>query len=180
MQVLLQSSLKLWLAGTILSTSMAACTMSSGKPPSLSQSIPATPTQSPSASQDPSPDTSQQAAVQVIRDYYDAINRRDYDRAYQYWANNGEASNQSFDQFKQGFSDTASVIVEVGEPSKVEGAAGSLYIEIPITLTAKTVNGSVQHFTGSYSLRRVNHVPGATLDQQMWNLYSAHLRSVEK
>lgn len=41
------------------------------------------------------------AAVQAVIDYYQAINQQQYDAAYMLWANNGAASGQTLDQFKQ-------------------------------------------------------------------------------
>ena len=119
-----------------------------------------------------------QEAVQVIRNYYSAIDRRDYQQAYSAWDRDGAASHQSFKSFKQGFANTASVAVEVGEPGRLDGAAGSTYIEIPVTVTAVTKNGTRQRFRGSYVLRRVNDVPGSTPEQRRWHLYSAHITQV--
>lgn len=131
-----------------------------------------------SAAQSPdNADSSQQAAVQVIRDYYQAIARQDYARAYSQWDAEGRASGQSFDQFKQGFVNTASTTVEIGEPGSPSGAAGSVYMEIPVTITAKTTAGISQKFHGSYVLKRVNDVPGSTPAQRRWHLYSADIAS---
>jgi hypothetical protein len=58
--------------------------------------------------------------VQVIRDYYQAINDRDFERAYHEWGDNGAASNQSFDQFRQGYDQTDHVVVEIGQPSRID------------------------------------------------------------
>lgn len=121
--------------------------------------------------------SSQQEAVQVIRDYYQAIARRDYEQAYSQWDQEGRASGQSFEQFKQGFANTASTTVEVGEPGSSGGAVGSVYVEVPVTITAKTTNGVSQQFRGSYVLRRVNDVPGSTPAQRRWHLYSADITS---
>lgn len=120
----------------------------------------------------------QQQAVQVIRNYYSAIARRDYQQAYSAWARDGAASQQSFQQFKQGFANTKSTSVEVGEPGQSEGAAGSSYITIPVTVTAVTKNGTQQRFRGNYVLRRVNDVPGSTLEQRKWHIYTANLTQV--
>ncbi len=140
----------------------------------------------PSAANVPSPastlmksvNSSKQEAVQVIRDYYSAINRRDYNQAYLAWNGDGAASQQSFKQFKQGFGNTKSTTVKVGEPGEIEGAAGSLYIEIPVTVTAITKNGTRQSFRGSYMLKRVNDVPGSTAKQRRWHLYKAKITQV--
>jgi hypothetical protein len=120
----------------------------------------------------------QQEAVQVIRDYYSAIAHRDYEQAYLAWEGEGAASQQSFEQFRQGFINTESTAVEVGEPGRVDGAAGSSYIEIPVSITATTTNGTQQQFRGSYVLRRVNDVTGSTLEQRRWHLYSAKITPV--
>jgi hypothetical protein len=138
---------------------------------------------SPTLSASPTPlsnnaETTQQEAVQVIRDYYNAIDRRDYTQAYSAWEGEGTASQQSFEQFKQGFATTASTAVEVGQPGRLEGAAGSSYVEIPVTVTAVTTNGTPQRFRGTYVLRRVNDVSGSTLEQRRWHLHSANLTQV--
>ena len=120
----------------------------------------------------------QQAAVQAIHDYYDAISNQDYRKAYSAWDRNGAASQQSFEQFKQGFINTASVTVEVGAPGRLDGAAGSSYIEVPVMVSATTTTGTSQQFRGSYILRRVNGISGSAPDQCGWHLYSANLAQV--
>ncbi|MEH1899670.1 MAG: hypothetical protein V7K94_31170 [Nostoc sp.] len=120
----------------------------------------------------------QQAAVQAIRDYYSAISSQDYRRAYSAWDRNGAASQQSFEQFKQGFANTASTAVEVGTPGRLDGATGSSYIKIPVTVSATTTTGTPQRFRGSYILRRVNGVSGSNPEQRGWHLYSANLTQV--
>ncbi|MDF5725851.1 MAG: hypothetical protein PUP91_36485 [Rhizonema sp. PD37] len=115
---------------------------------------------------------SESDAVQVIRDYYSAINRRDYKQAYSILSG---ATHQSFEQFKQGFANTKSTTVKIGKPGDINGAAGSLYIEIPVNVTATTKNGTRQSFRGNYVLRRVNNVPGSTAEQRRWHIYSAKI-----
>jgi hypothetical protein len=119
---------------------------------------------------------SAEAAVAVVRDYYAAIDAGDYGRAYRYWASGGEASGQTFEEFRRGLAGTASVRVEVGEPGRIEGAAGSRYIRIPVEVHATTTQGAAQCFRGSYTLRRAV-VPGATEEQRRWRIYSAELRA---
>lgn len=177
---------------TACSTSVKSQLPSVNTPSRVSPSItsspplpPTSPTQSKSSSPAGSPTQSpadlephQQEAVQVIRDYYNAIDRRNYEQAYSAWEVEGAASQQSFEEFKQGFANTASVAVTVGEPGRIDAAAGSLYIEIPITVTATTTSGTSQRFRGSYVLRRVNDVPGSTPEQRQWHFYSANLTPV--
>lgn len=61
----------------------------------------------------------------IIGRYYAAIAERDYERAYHVWADSGAASGQTLESFADGFDETARVDVEVGDPGRVEGAAGS-------------------------------------------------------
>jgi hypothetical protein len=114
------------------------------------------------------------AAVAVIDDYYAAINRRDYDRAYRYWSGEGSASGQSLEQFRKGFAETAAVEIRTGIPGRIDPAAGSRYVEIPIEITATTTAGKTQRFRGHYVLRR-SVVDGATAEQRQWRIASAKI-----
>ena len=118
------------------------------------------------------------AAADVVRRYYAAIEARDFRRAYGLWGDDGAASGQTFEAFAEGFAETAHVEAEVGEPGRVEGAAGSRYVEVPVTLRAVTDDGEAQHFEGTYTLRRAV-VDGATAAQRRWHLYSADVRRTD-
>lgn len=67
------------------------------------------------------------------------------------------------------------ITVAVGDGT-VEGAAGSLYYEVPATLTGETVGGEPYRLTGTVILRRVNDVDGATPDQLAWHIDTADLK----
>jgi major membrane immunogen (membrane-anchored lipoprotein) len=114
-------------------------------------------------------------AVAVVRDYYGAINSGDFGRAYALWSDAGRSSGQSPQQFAAGFADTTGVSVEMQAPGDVDAAAGSRYIEIPVTITATRRVGSQQRFTGAYTLRRAV-VDGATPEQRQWRIASANLQ----
>ncbi len=122
-------------------------------------------------------DLGAQGAIAVVRDYYTSIDHHAYDRAYQYWGHDGAASGQSFEEFRKGFAKTASAAVNVGEPGRVEGAAGSRFVNIPVTITAVTTDGTRQIFSGTYSLRRVV-IEGASEAERRWHLYSAKIEKV--
>ncbi len=115
-----------------------------------------------------------EAAVAVIRDYYQAIASRDYERAYGHWGSSGPPG-QSLESFVSGFADTASVEAKTGKPSRIEPAAGSRYIEIPITISAIKKSGGEQRFEGTYTLRR-SVVEGAPASDVAWHIYRAALR----
>lgn len=116
-------------------------------------------------------------AVAVVEAYYSAIAASQYPRAYALWSGGGQASGQSAQQFAGGFADTASVSVDVGTPGRIDAAAGSRYVEIPVSVTATRRDGSVHRYAGAYTLRRAV-VDGATADQRAWRIASADLREV--
>jgi hypothetical protein len=51
----------------------------------------------------------------------------------------------------------------------MEGAAGSIYITVPIVLYG-TLDGKKLHRSGNVILRRVNDVPGSTEAQRRWHI----------
>jgi hypothetical protein len=87
----------------------------------------------------PARETSVRAAVLVVRDYYAALSRRDYRAAYKLWH-----GTQNYAHFRQGYAATRRVRVTFLTPGTPEGAAGSIYIDIPVRLDAVLRSG-VQH-----------------------------------
>ncbi|MBA15394.1 MAG: hypothetical protein CMN73_03460 [Sphingomonas sp.] len=122
------------------------------------------------------PIRSAEAAQDAIRRYYSAINAHDYATAYATWSDNGEASGKSLDAFTRGFAQTRHTAVMFGDPGEVEGAAGSVYIELPVTIDAELNDGTRQKFTGSYTLRQVNG-PNGPGPSQGWHIASASLKA---
>jgi hypothetical protein len=126
----------------------------------------------------PAPDEPGPAeAVAVVRAYYEAINAGDFSRAYGLWSDGGKASGQSSQQFADGFADTRAVSVEILPPGRIDPAAGSRYIEVPLALSATRADGSVRKYVGAYTLRRAV-VDGATAEQRAWRIASADIREV--
>ncbi|MBV9749765.1 MAG: hypothetical protein JO157_13225 [Acetobacteraceae bacterium] len=123
----------------------------------------------------PGPDQRPAAARAVVVSYYDAIEHGRYRQAYRLWSGEGRASGQSYTSFVRGFARTRHVRAEVGRPSDSEGAAGSVFITVPVVIVATLKDGTPQRFRGSYVLRRVNDVPGATAAHLRWHIASAKL-----
>jgi heat shock protein HslJ len=105
--------------------------------------------------------------VATLAAYYDAINSRDYRRAYRFWE-----SPSSFEQFARGFADTDRVRLLVEPPARLEGAAGSAFAEIPTIVVATTRAGSERVFAGCYVLRRSN------VRDNGWRIYRAGISPV--
>jgi hypothetical protein len=133
-----------------------------------------TPETPPAPSLEPSP----QDAVSVVRDYYAAIDARQFARAYALWSGGGNASGQTPQQFAGGFADTTQVVVETGAPGRIDAAAGSRYIEVPVAVRATHADSSIHRYVGAYTLRRAV-VDGASAEQRAWRIASADLREVK-
>lgn len=119
------------------------------------------------------------AAADVVRRYYSALNARDYSTAWQAWGDDGRPG-QRYADFAKGFAQTRSTRVRIGALPPSEGAAGSIYQTVPVTVEAVLEDGARQRFTGRYVVRRVNGVDGASAAQLRWHLDSATLRPVAK
>ncbi len=116
-----------------------------------------------------------QAAADVVRRYYAAIDARDYATAWIQWGDDGRPGT-TFKAFEDGYARTRSTRVTIGTLSPGDGAAGSIYRPVPVTVDAVLDDGRHQRFVGSYVIRRVNDVDGATASQLRWHIDSAKLR----
>ena len=65
-------------------------------------------------------EASVEAAVQVVRDYYAAVSRRDYRSAYAIWH-----GGQDYSHFRHGYAQTVRADVTPLPPVRTEGAAGT-------------------------------------------------------
>lgn len=92
-------------------------------------------------------------AVAVIRSFYNAVNRREYARAWDYFGETRPAS--SFEAFVDGYRTTEHVDVRTGAVSR-EGAAGSIFYSVAVAIRATTTDGGEDVFSGCYTLRQVN------------------------
>jgi hypothetical protein len=143
-------------------------TASSGDASSGSPSSGGAPSDGATAATDSTP-------ASVVRRYYAALQSHDYDAAYALWRDAGRASGQTRAEFAKGFAQTERVRVSVGDDVLVEGAAGSQYATVPVTVDAVLRDGRRQHFEGTYTLRRAM-VDGATAEERRWGIYKAELR----
>lgn len=118
-----------------------------------------------------------QEAVAVVREYYAALDSGSFARAYRLWSENGVATGQSPQQFADSFAATAAQSVEFMTPGRIDAAAGSRYIEVPVAIEVTRRDGAVQRFAGAYTLRRAV-VDDASAEQRAWRIVSADLREV--
>jgi hypothetical protein len=107
----------------------------------------------------------------LLASYYNAINRQEYARAWEYWET---LPDPSFEEFAGGFADTKSVMLVVRPPTRFEGAAGSEYVAIPVLLIATHTDDSRHNFVGCFVARQPN--TGGPRNEQEWSLYDAAVR----
>jgi hypothetical protein len=89
-------------------------------------------------------------AESVIRSFYNAISRQEYARAWSYYQDGQGVP--KFNAFVTGYSKTQSVEVTLGE-TQGEGAAGSTFYTVPVSLDAIDTSGKHSYFAGCYTLR---------------------------
>lgn len=126
----------------------------------------------------PADEPTAQDALAVVQAYFSAIDARQYAQAWSMWSDGGRASQQSLQQFADGFSDTDHVAVETGAIGPVQGAAGSRYVEIPVSIDATLRDGSSKTYAGTYTLRRAV-VDGATPEQRAWHIAMASMHPTQ-
>lgn len=108
----------------------------------------------------------QGSPVAILASYINAINRREYERAWEYW---DSPPNPTFEDFQEGFAGTDEAFLVVSPPTIYEGAAGSVYTSVPAVLMATQSASGRQAFVGCYVLRRSN----VDDTPPEWHLYDA-------
>lgn len=124
--------------------------------------------------------TSAQGAADVVQTYYALIGEKKYAEAWTLWSDGGKASGQSQAAFVDSFKAYHSYNAQVGGPGQIEGAAGSLYVEVPVVIYGRKATGEELHLHGKAQLRRVNDVDGSTAEQRRWHIAGIDLQPSPK
>jgi hypothetical protein len=91
-------------------------------------------------------------AAEVIRSFYNAINHKQYSRAYSYWKESAAAEMlPPYPQFVEGYSTTLSVQLTTG-PVVSDPGAGQLYYYVPAAMVATQTDGATRTSVGCYTL----------------------------
>ncbi len=120
--------------------------------------------------------TSAQGAANVVQTYYALLEARQYDQAYALWSDGGKASGMSEAAFAASFDIYDEYHANVGPAGRVEGAAGSLHVEVPVQVYGRLKRGGAFNMRGPLRLRRVNDVPGSTAEQRRWHIAESGIR----
>lgn len=106
----------------------------------------------------------EKGARNVLLSFTRAIELKEFDQAWNLMVPELRA-NLSREQFTQTFAGLGDLTVSA-PAGTMDGAAGTIYYEVPITIRGATG----QALTGEIVLSRVNDVPGATEEQLQWRV----------
>lgn len=118
-------------------------------------------------------------ASAVVQKYYDAINKHDYQTAYNLWSDDYH-STHTYNDFKQGYANTLSDDVGIGE---VDPLANNTY-RVLIDLVSKNSAGSSATATAAASATTATRYSGYFIVGQVqdgsWKLLDANLQSMDQ
>lgn len=108
---------------------------------------------------------SAEAAGQVVQSYGALIEQQRWAEANALWGNPRLAT-----KFKADLAQLADVHLEIGNLGDPEGAAGSIYVTMPVIFYGDSKDGQPFRRSADVILRRVNDVPGSTEAQRRWHI----------
>ena len=130
-----------------------------------------TPPEEPSGSIDPK---SAEAAGQVVQRYGALLEVGNFAAARRLWGDNVPVDGVT--ELVPAYLGDAAIHAEVGKPGDTGGAAGSIYVEVPLRLYGTLKTGQPFNLIGPVSLRRVNDVDGSTAEQRRWHIFQSALK----
>ena len=89
----------------------------------------------------------------LLESYYNAINRKEYVRAYGYYAQDTQEAN--FSNYAKGYETTQSVTIKLGSTEPDPGA-GQIYWTLPVAVESTLDDGEKQVYTGCYTISMTN------------------------
>jgi hypothetical protein len=124
-----------------------------------------TPLAQPTATKPTIDPKSSEAAEELVRHFAALLNGGKFDEAYMLLGP-GAPPRTQFDARFRRYSD---LNVTLGTPGDQEGAAGSIYLSVPLKVAGSS-NGKHLSRSATAILRRVNDVPGSTEAQRHWHI----------
>ena len=112
-----------------------------------------------------------EAAGQAVQRYGALIEQKRWSGAGSIWGDPAQAA-----LFQQELKRDREVHVEIGKLGEPEGAAGSIYVTMPITFYGRDSAGTEFRRPAEVILRRVNDVPGSTAAQRRWHIERIELK----
>lgn len=115
---------------------------------------------------------SPQGAAQIVQGYFALLEQKRFDEAQDLWRDGTVHGDEDPKAFAQHFAGFSEIHANIGAPFDAEGAAGSIYVTVPVQVYARVkATGKPYYALRSVLLRRVNDVPGSTAEQRRWHIY---------
>jgi hypothetical protein len=138
-------------------------------PPTVSNNSVEAPAQTPAEAQPEAKPTvdpkGAEAAAALVSGFADLLNAGKFNDAYMLLGPNAPPRAD----FDRQFSRYSHLKVTVGKPGDQEGAAGSIYLSVPLTVSGD-LDGKHSTRSATAIMRRVNDVPGSTEAQRRWHI----------
>jgi hypothetical protein len=106
-----------------------------------------------------------EAAGQVVQHYGALIEQGRWSEAANLWSSADAAA-----KLEGQLRGNGGVHLEIGDLGEPEGAAGSIYVTMPVAFTFTGARGGPVRKKAEIILRRVNDVPGSTEAQRRWHI----------
>ena len=123
----------------------------------------------------PSAEGDAEGAKAVAEAYFEAIAAGRFGEAWRLLGEDGRPDGASEAAFAAAFADYAEYQAKLGTPGRVEGAAGSLWVEVPVRVRGRMRDGATLDKRGAVVLRRCNAVPGCTPEQRRWRIEAENI-----
>lgn len=114
------------------------------------------------------------SAAGVVEQFANLIVQRRFEEAYQLW---DPQAGISAEQLARRFERFETMQAALRDESGPQGAAGSVYNEVQLTISGTRKDGSNYTVTGPVTLKRANDVPGSTAEQRRWRIVKMVLTS---
>jgi len=124
---------------------------------------------------DASDPKSPEAARALVERYADLLKQGRFKDAHRLWSGDTLTDQQFAAKWQRYGKVDGATVDALGE---LQGAAGSIYAEVPIKLSGTTRQGQLFSLSGTITLRRVNDVPGSTEEQRRWHIVKTELQPV--
>lgn len=113
----------------------------------------------------------------VLQRWSGALERGDWAMARGQWGHGGADSGLDPATFARAWQRYQKLAIDIGG-GDVEGGAGSLYYDVPVTIDGTLRDGRVQRLSGHVTLRRVNDVDGSSEEDRRWHITQSALEPV--
>lgn len=145
---------------------------SNASPPAAGPSNEPKPATSLPEPQGPIDPKSVEAAGQVVQSYGALIEQKRWPEANKLWGDAGQAA-----KFQSQLVNYSEVHLEIGNLGEPEGAAGSIFVTMPVIFYGDQADGQPFRRSAEVILRRVNDVPGSSAAQRRWHIERIDLSS---